>query len=316
MMNITAADVNKLIQSKYLHKLRPWIGDDCKAYISVYKGSGDRSDTRNYYVEQVGNANLRKDEWIKLDKVIRDVETEESGINDLKNAGLVYNLGDMDTIPLPTDEELYSLNTRELETNRNRGLVLDTTKTERAAKKVLESLEEMLFTNKTCEYAGKKFYSYINHPHRSEVKFEGEKNWSDSAKTPDGIIKDISNMKEEMENLSGPFVIYIPPAYKKLLNKYCNNSTKCNTIRDCILAIDERIEDIKIADLLPDNNILLVNMRPETVKLLQEVPLTNIKYSQEGPWSIKYSVFTTQVLQICLEKGQRGLVHMVNDKKT
>ncbi len=338
MGNITDVDVNELIQSKSIHELRPWIGNDGRAYIKVYdkKGTGDRKDTENYSDEQTCNAVFRKAEWAELDRCLKDFKKKDyhSGINDLINYELVRNLGGMvDTVsewsdirdalatqlhmdgvppcdeldrgPLPITYSCCNLNIRALANNRSLGVAIDIIMVEMAIKKIYKSLDKILFTDNTYKYAGRDIYSYINHPNRNtEANFEGGMNWLAPDKTEHGIIQDVLGMKEAMigNHFYGPFVMYIPPAYATVLDRYYKKIR--NTIRKYIIDRKE-ISNIRIADLLPADNVLLVNMSKDTVRLLEVVPLTNIQ------WLTKYIVFTIQVPQIHSNANDPiGIVHM------
>ena len=74
--------------------MKPFIGKDNRSYIQVFNG-GDPKDPANYQVSLSNHsAVLRRDEWKTLDEaVIRVAETRLNGVQDLKSAGLVYNIG-------------------------------------------------------------------------------------------------------------------------------------------------------------------------------------------------------------------------------
>lgn len=173
--------------------MRPFIGEDGRAYISTYKGSGDPKNVLNWNTQAVNtNALLRRDEWKQLDDVLIDVgRTRLGGIQDLIDKGLVFNLGNamgttvlewhdvngemeavvsMDAItrgknekltfqhnylPIPIVHADYEINARSLATSRNMGNPLDTAMAERAARSVAQKLENMLFTDTTYSFGEK-----------------------------------------------------------------------------------------------------------------------------------------------------------------
>lgn len=326
-------------------RLRPYIGKDGRAYISVYKG-GDPSKPENYQAVPITNATLRRDEWIALDSaVLKVAETRLTGIQDLISRGLVYRLGNamgttvleyhdvsdaleaqlsMDGItraqsdrpnftskylPIPIIHADYEINMRALAASRNLGNPLDTTLAERAARKVSEKLEAMLFTNTTYAFGGGTIYSYINHPNRNTVSLS--KAWDDATKTPAEIIDDVLAMKQASidAHYYGPWVLYVPTSYETVLDEDYD-TTSGKTIRERILGI-AGIQDVKVIDTLPANNVLLVQMTSDVVRLVYGMGIQNIEWQEEGKFITKYKVLTIQVPQIRADQeGNSGVTHL------
>lgn len=170
--------------------MRPFIGNDGRAYISTYKGSGDPKLVESWATMPINaNALLRRDEWKQLDDVLIDVGRQRlGGIQDLVDKNLVFTLGNamgttvlewhdvngemeavvsMDGItrgknekmtfqhnylPIPIIHSDYEINARTLAASRNMGNPLDTISAERATRSVLQKLENMLFTNVTYAF--------------------------------------------------------------------------------------------------------------------------------------------------------------------
>ena len=166
--------------------MRPYIGDDGRAYETVYNG-GDPKIPTNYTTQPINtNATLRRDEWKQLDDVIMTISRERlGGVQDLVEKNLVFNLGNamgttvfewhdvsdsmeavltMDAVtrgqgdrpefgynymPLPIIHVDYEINARVLAASRKLGNPLDTTAVEAATRRILEMQETMLFTNTT-----------------------------------------------------------------------------------------------------------------------------------------------------------------------
>lgn len=327
--------------------MRPFIGDDGKPYVSIYKG-GDPMDPKNYVEKLVTNATLRREEWMALDQAIIPVaESRLSGIMDLRSRGLVYKLANplgttvlehhdisdameaelsMDGVtrapgdrvdfgasylPIPIIHVDYEIGQRALIASRALGNGLDTSSAERAARKVAEKLESMLFTNTTYRFGGGFIYSYLNHPDRNQRALALA--WSDPAKTPAQILADVIALKQDSINHFhyGPWVIYIPTAYETVLDEdYDVAGASTQTIRERILKV-AGISDIKVVDTLPADNILLVQMTSDVVRLVDGMGLQNIEWAQEGGMINKFKVMAIQVPQIRSDyNGESGIVHM------
>jgi len=340
-------------------RMRPWVSDkNGKTYVTVYTG-GDPTSRKNYQTYSINvNGTLRRDEWKQLDQALLDVSRQRlGGIQDLIDAGLTFNLGNamgttvlewhdvsdaleaemtMDGItrakndqlnfqtnylPLPIIHADYEINARLLAASRNMGNPLDTTLAERAARKVNEKLEKLLFTDVTYAFGQKddrsrnKIYSYLNHPDRNQVSMGTH--WDDydfdsaDAAGPDKILEDVADMKQTSINNYhyGPWTIYIPTAYETVIDKdYSKESGK--TIRERIMQIDG-IKKIKVIDTLPANNVVMVQMTSDVVRLVRGLGIQNVEWKSEGNMVTNYKVMTIQVPQIRSDQnGKSGIIHL------
>lgn len=218
-------------------------------------------------------------------------------------------------LPLPIIHADYEINQRVLLNSRNMGAALDTTMAERAARKVAEKLEAMFFTNTSYTYgetddrARNAIYSYINHPDRNAVTISTA--WDDSGKSMSQLLNEVKTLKQtSINNLHyGPWQLYIPTAYETVLDGDYDATTPGTTVRERILKIDG-IDSIRVVDMLPANNVLLVQMTTDVVRLVEGMPLQNIQWSEEGGMVNKFKVMTIQVPQIRSDQnGKTGIVH-------
>jgi len=335
-----------------LGRMRPFVDDNGNSYMTVYKG-GDPRNEANYATVQTNAGTLRRDEWKSLDQAILDVARYRlGGVQDLIENGLVYNLGNamgttvlewhdvsdameadltMDGVtrsagdrvvfqhnylPIPIIHVDYEINARVLAASRSLGNPLDTTSAERAARKVLEKLENMLFTDTTYSFGEKDsrtrntIYSYVNHPDRSSVNLSI--NWNGSAMTAAGILQDVLEMKQASINAYhyGPWMLYIPTAYETVLDDDYDTQTPGTTIRERILKI-AGIKGIKVIDSLTSNNVLLIQMTSDVVRLVRGMDLQNVEWATEGGMVSKYKVMTIQVPQIRSDQNSKtGVIHL------
>jgi len=352
---------NKLAMSGRLDigRMRPYIEQDGQTYVSVYVG-GDPKKEDAYRVLQINQAGtLRRDEWKQLDEaVLKVAESRLGGFQDLIDAGLVYNLGNamgttvleyhdisdtdlsaditMDGItraqgarpqfttnylPIPIVHADYEINTRVLAASRNLGNPLDTTMAERAARKVQEKLELMLFGDTTYSYGGGTIYSYMNFP-SANTETEVASILGTNASTilvpwnkADGtkIVQQVIAMKQASLNdkFFGPWNLYIPPAYETILDEdYQVSGGKVITIRDRLMAISG-IKNIRVIDFMPADTVLLVQMTSDVVRVVRGMGLQNVEWSTEGNMVTKYKVMTIQVPQIRADQeGKCGIVRV------
>lgn len=335
-----------------INRMKPFIAEDGNAYVTVFKG-GDPKKPENYSVAPVNNATLRRDEWKTLDDAVMGVARYRlGGVQDLIDKGLTYNLGNpfgttvlewhdvsdsmeaaltMDGItrssgdrpnfkhnylPIPIIHVDYEINARVLAASRSMGNPLDTTSAESAARRVIEKLENMLFTDTTYSFGTKDerlrntIYSYVNFPDRNLVNLSID--WDGSGITGALILQDVLEMKQASINAYhyGPWMLYIPTGYETVLDGDYDSTTPGTTIRERILKI-AGIQGIKVVDTLAANNVLLVQMTPNVVRLVRGTGLQNIQWGEEGNMVTKYKVMTIQVPQIRSDQnGHTGIVHL------
>lgn len=329
-------------------QMRPFIAEDGKGYITAYIG-GDRKNPSSYTVSpiQANATTLRRDEWSHLDEAVLGVRRYRlGGIQDLLDNGLVYNLGNafgttvleyhdvsdaleadltMDGLtrgkgdravfgvhylPIPIIHADYEINARQLEASRKLGNPLDTIHAEMAARRVNEKLENMLFTNTSYAFGGGTIYSYVNFDPRNKVSKTVA--WDASAGTAKGILSDVMAMKQASIDAKyyGPWMLYIPTAYETALDADYDSTTPGTTVRERVMKIDG-IKGIKVVDTLADENVLLVQMTPDVVRLVRGMDIQNVEWTAEGKFITKYKVMTIQVPQIRADfNGNCGITHM------
>jgi hypothetical protein len=136
--------------------------------------------------------------------------------------------------------------------------------------------------------------------------------WDNNTKTGSQILTDVLNMVKASiaKNHRGPWMMYIPTDYQTAIDKDYDTTTPGTTIRERILKVTG-IEGIKTADRLPDDTVLLVEMKSDTVRLIDGIPLQNVQWGTEGNFITKYKVLTIQVPQIRSDRnGQCGIVQL------
>lgn len=329
-------------------RMRPFVAENGLPYISIYKG-GDKKDPKNYELLQVNTGTLRRDEWKALDEAVMKISEQRLvGFNDLISRNLTYNLtnamgttvlewhdvsdameadvtmdgvtrskGDRPVfgtnyLPIPIIHVDYEINSRVLAASRNMGNPLDTTSAERAARKVAQKLEDMLFTKTTYGFGGGTIYSYVNYPDRNLVNLSNYGDWATTNTTGAKILESVLAMKQASINKYhyGPWVLYIPTGYETRLDNDYDTTTPGTTIRERILKI-AGIQDIKVVDRLAAANVLLVQTTSDVVRIVRGMGMQNVEWQTEGQFVNKYKVLTIQVPQIRSDQdGNCGIVHM------
>lgn len=293
------------------------------------------------------NETLLHEEWLTIDKVvIKAAQLRQVGIADLRSAGLVHTvpnglaktvLGyqdmsdiqpavasmdgitrgerdrpeyDLAFLPLPIIHKDFSFTAREIAESRSGGQPLDTTMASMAAMKVTELVEQYLFKgSSTFTYGGGTIYGYEDAPQRTTRAIGTS--WA--SETAANILADVINMKQDAidDRHYGPFILYVPTAYETVLDKdYDVSGSSLLTIRERILRLAS-ITDIKVSDQLSADNVILVQMTPDVVRLVEGMPITTVQWDSDGGMKLNFKVMTIQVPQIRNDQQLRsGVVHL------
>jgi len=289
------------------------------------------------------NDTLRKDEWKHFDEAVVKISQQRLvGVNDLISRGLFLNIEnglgttvlqfetesdiepaeinmtgssrgandrptwDIGSLPLPIVHKGFQLNIRVLNASRKVGQPLDTTLAQMAARKVAEKIEEILFVGaSTYTFGGGTLYGYVDHPQANSVTLSI--NWDASSKTGALILADVIAMKQASitDRHYGPWVLYVPTAYETVLDEDYSTSYPNVTIRDRIKQIGG-IVDVKVIDLLTANTVLLVEMQPETARMVIGLQPTTLQWDTEGGMVNHFKVMAIMVPQIRADQDDRS----------
>jgi hypothetical protein len=293
------------------------------------------------------NEVLTRDEWKVFDnEIIAEAEIRLRAVADLISLGLTKNIpnglaktvleyqtiGDMDDaivsldgvtrsmndrpefgeagIPLPITHKDFYINLRTLLASRTSGEPLDTTYVRIAGRKVAEATENMLF-NGGPTFGGLPIYGYTTHPDRMISGFSGGIGWNNAAKTGAQIATDVGTMLTafESQNMPGPYGIYVGSGGSlKMQEDYKTESDR--TIRERVLAFDN-ISFLRVVDKLAPGSVVMVQLTPDVVQLVQGEPVQTVQWDVHGGFQINFKVMAIMVPLIrATSDGQVGVYHM------
>lgn len=328
MNGLNGPVANKLLNSGMnTGVLKPFIAPDGNCYQSIIVNGQPKTI-------RINTATLRKDEWKQLDDmVIFTAQERLVGVADLYSRNLVYNIGnglgktvleyediseltaaeltmdavtpsqkdrpqyDLKYLPLPIVHKDFSFNIRALSASRTTGQPLDTTTAALAARQVSEKIEDILFNGaSTYTYGGGTLYGYTDLPSANSVTLSEQ--WDASGKTGEEILDDVRAMKQASIDAKhyGPFILYVPTNYETTLDDdFKSNSDK--TIRQRILEI-ANIQEVKVADKLDDDEVVLVQMTSDCVRMVEGLPIQTVEWQEGGGFTTNYKVLAIMVPQV------------------
>lgn len=225
---------------------------------------------------------------------------------------LTYNLI---STPLPITHSDFQITARHLAASRNGGVSLDVSMAEEAARQVAETLETTLLNGNTSGdvlgfgSSSAQLFGYTNRTGRNTVTLSEV--WDISTKTGEEILADVIAMinASHAARMFGPFMLYVPQAYwVQLMEDFKANSDK--TVMQRIKELPDII-DVKPADKLTADNVLLVQMTKSNVDMAVGMQPTVVAWETQGGMVLNFKVMAIMVPRIKLDHGDRsGVTHL------
>lgn len=320
---------------------RPFIDTDGDTKIIVV----NEATGEIHKVKTNATALLTYDEWKDIDTSVIEAAVDRMvGIADLRSRGLVHPLGSIGVtislyqtmsdmteanvsmsavtrgekdspaygnalVPVPIVHKEFGFELRRLEASRRMGEGLDLTGPRMAGRLVAERSERMLFSGANIAIDGNTIYGYLTHPNRNTVNLT--ENWDAVGKTGAEIVADVVAMLQaaRTDKHYGPYMLYIPSAYETAIDAdYRDNDDR--TIRERILA-HRAIVDIQVADFLPANNVVLVQLSQDVVDLAIAQDITTVQWQLMGGMQEEFKTMAVWVPRVKSDfDGRSGIVHL------
>lgn len=327
--------------------MRPFIDGQGNSVVLRFN-----THTKKYEKLRVNAALLQYEEWLEIDRTVINAAVQRMiGIMDLRSRGLVHNLGGLgaiislwdtvsditpasvsmsaitvgekDTVaynpvsvPVPIVHKEFQVELRRLVASRRTGEAIDTTMAALAGRRVAERTEQLLFNGSTIQVRNAVLYGYTNHPDRNQVDMDTPWNQLDGGAGENvQIIEDVQAMQAASRNSRyyGPWVLYIPTAYETKMDEDYRGpaSSDTRTVRQRILAL-QGMEDVKVADFLTGNNVLLVQMTRDVVDLAIGQDVTTVQWNSMGGMQEDYKVMFTGAPRLKSDfDGRSGITHLL-----
>lgn len=290
---------------------------------------------------------LRKDEWVAFDnELITIAKSRLVGVGDLVSAGLTFGLTNamgttklewedvsdmnpaelsmsgitqgqndrvdytLNALPIPIVHKDFNINIRTLLSSRNRGEALDTTQMSRAARRVAEMNESILFNGASLVSGGNSIYGYTTAVNRNTGSLSS--NWFATA-TGAVIVSDILAMIAALtaDNMFGPYYLYLPVTYNAKLDEDYKAESGI-TIRERIMQIPKIIairESTNLADGA-SGEVLLVQFTKDVVDMVMGQEPTTVQWSSGDGMIFNFKVMSIMVPRMKSDQsGQSGIAH-------
>ena len=321
--------------------LRPWIGKNGQSYIAT-GGPGPDGKLVNNALVTNAPATLRKDEWIQLDQaVIKAAKPRLRVVGDMRGAGLNYSIPngmgkttleheaqsdigpasismdglregdterpvfDLRNLPLPIIHKDFSFSARQIATSRNGGSPLDTTTAELAGRRVAEEVEKLTIgENDTYQFGGGTIYGFKNFPDRLTQAIT-------APGTPENTVNEVLQMRQQSTDNGyyGPWMLYYSSNFAVSMDEDYSTAKGDNTLRDRLKRI-EGIVDVRQADYLTGDTLLLVQQTSEVARIVTGMDITTVQWESHGGMQMNFKVMAIMVPQLRADfYGNTGIVH-------
>ena len=291
------------------------------------------------------NATLRKDEWIDLEETIIESARERLVIvDDLRNAGLTYNVGGLGTIvsewetaseitdaeatmdgestadrdrqefglngvPIPVIQKPFRIGERQLLASRNRGAALDVTTGTEAGRAVSRTSEDMVINGLSIPGGQYKVHGLLTFPGRARQQIS---DWTDEENvTNQDILDDILGLVQVMETEErhyGPFNLYIAGDVAFRFRQDFKAEVS-QTLMERVMSVDA-IANIRIADKMPSGNVSLVQMERTVWDLAVASDITTVQWQSGSGWTNHFQTFAAWAPRFKQDyDGRTGVMH-------
>jgi uncharacterized linocin/CFP29 family protein len=345
LINPYGGDELKL-NGRMLTDRRPYLNSRGQSVIAVNTGQLDGQGQPVYAERAINvNATLRKDEWVKVDAaVIQSARERLVIIDDMRAAGLVYNVGGLGVIisefesqsemtdaevtmdgetqvdqdrlefgirgvPIPIIQKPFRIGERALLASRQRGAGLDLASSQEAARSVARTSEKLLFLGSGIGKTGG--YDIPGLTTYSGRALDTWADWSNAGTTTATILADILGAVSLMETTHrrfGPFTLYLPGAYAARFRE----DFKANgdmTLMERVLAT-QVIKAVRFSDVLPVGNAILIQMTSDVIDLAVASDITTIQWSSPSGWTNFFQVFAAWAPRFKADfDGHQGILH-------
>ena len=325
-----------------INVLRPYIGHDGRTYITHVSPMGL---VENQCVSNV-TATLRKDDWKLLDDAAVAAATQRLKLaNYLRGKGLTFTIPqgmgktiletetigevndaaismdglreseddrpefDTGSLPLPITHKDFQYSARQILVSRNGGSPLDTTTVDLSSRKVAESVEKFCLGRlSTYTFGGSSAYGLLNFPSRMTrtITAPTAAGWTGTT-----LMNDVIAMRQQSVNTGyhyGPWVMFVAPAWDTYLDRDFKAASD-RSIRERVASING-ISDIITLDYMQNNDILLVELQSNVVRLVIGMDLTVVQWDTNGGMKKNFKIMTIVVPQVRADFNSRtGIVH-------
>jgi Family of unknown function (DUF6260) len=205
-------------------------------------------------------------------------------------------------IPVYLTTDDFSLNIRTLKMSERIGAPLDTTLIQQATRRVNEAIEDATINGAGVQVDGYGTPGLLNAPNVHAFTYGTNGAWDAAAKTGQNVLDDVLAMIALLQGSRkfGPYRMYVPISFGNALGKDFKTNTT-GTVLQRILALNagsEVISSIKVADQLPANRVILMQMTSDVVDMVDGQAPTVIPWTSIDGFVLYWMVMAIMVPRV------------------
>jgi len=298
------------------------------------------------------NSRLRKDEWKTLDdRLIEIAQANLVLVDELRSRGLTvdedlatlirewestneFDDADIDMAgetaasedanqftlngtPLPIVHKSFHVKRRHLLASRRRGQGLDLSGQAKAARKVMEGLEDMLINGWGSQVDNYSVYGLTNHPDRNTVSSTSD--WDDYTNNDaDSVRGDILDAIEANENADyGPEgQAYIGAFGRGAYQALRRWDTGTDQERGLLERLNNEFDEIQSwirADFMDDGEAVIFKPVRDVIELANASDIQNVEWESPSGWTMHMKVMASMTPIVKSDDdANSGVCHMTN----
>lgn len=239
--------------------------------------------------------------WLSIpllswNKVSRAGNARRSMVPDARGESFRPDYGN-DSIPLYCTFADFQIPIREMLQAERLGMPLDTELVSQSAININELIESQAINGADISFNGAPVYGLLNTPNRATDKL-GNLSWASASKTGPQMLADVirMNLTLDLNKQYGVRNIYVgTKVYSNLSNDYITGSAiGLLSIRN---RLKQEVNDIVLADFLPDDYVVMVTMNRNVVDVLYGQEPTAITWSDGPGFNFKSIVLACSVVR-------------------
>ncbi len=292
--------------------------------LSAY---ADMRAASTFTIPGMSNSILEYERW-------SDAGQASVDMYDLSQANTDTPLVQLQNMPLPITNAAFNYSQREIGISASKGIPISTTMGEMAARRVADTIEKttigvlagLTFGATISGANASTVFGYTNHPDRITKTDLTTPTSTNSTTTLAEVLTMLDLAKAQ--NFFGPFMLYTTNDWDQFMdNDYGKTAgtpganaaygfAPSQTLRERLRSISG-IQDVKRLDFWDDTTaLLLVNMNEETVRAVNGMEITTVRWDSVGTMMKNFLVMGIQVPNIRAQfigtsqtSSKAGIVH-------
>jgi hypothetical protein len=214
----------------------------------------------------------------------------------------------IERIPIYATIDDFSFDSRLLRASQRAGTPIDVSMVAQATRRVNESIEDSAFNGAGITVTGNDAPGVLNAPGVNTETLTAS--WVTA--TGEQMLGDVLDMADELRDVRrfGPYNLYIPTAYGNSINAdFKANSDKTIRMRLEELAYGGRNLRVRVADFLPDDTVVMLQMTSDIIDVITGQSPTAVSW-QDGPgWQRFFAIISFTIPRVKVDyEGNTGIV--------